>query len=133
MEANPDLTGAPASLTFTPENWNVPQHYTFAAFDDDEVEAQETVPVKFISVSADTNFNFSDNVDVVITDNDGTVPPPLGTFTVSLVSGPEGLTEGGTPQVISIVLDSAPTGDVTITLANSTDIHGPLQLYFYGR
>ena len=131
LAAGADLTATPASLTFTPTNWNVPQQYTFGALDDDEVEGPETVPVTFTSVSTDSRFNFSDSANVVITDNDGVVPPPDGSFSVALVSGPDDLTEGGTPQVISIVLDSAPTADVTLTLANSTDINGtPTTLTF---
>ena len=49
LAASPDLTGSPASLTFTPANWNVAQQFTFGATDDTLVEGPETVPVTFTS------------------------------------------------------------------------------------
>lgn len=77
LNNSPDLAGNPASLTFIPANWNIPQQFTFGATDDTIVEGPEVVPVTFISTSTDLRYHFSDSANVTITDNDSVPPPPV--------------------------------------------------------
>jgi hypothetical protein len=67
-----EVTVAPASLTFTPANWNVPQTVTVTAVDDAEVEGAHTGTLSHSSSSADADYNqiVIAQVTVSIADND---------------------------------------------------------------
>ena len=112
LAASPDLTGSPASLTFTPANWNVAQQFTFGATDDTLVEGPETVPVTFTSVSTDTRYNFSESANVVITDNDVAPPPPAVSVSDAVIG------EGGV-ATFTVSLSAAATSAVSVNYATA--------------
>jgi len=112
LAASPDLTGSPASLTFTPANWNVAQQFTFGATDDTLVEGPETVPVTFTSVSTDTRYNFSESANVVITDNDVAPPPPAVSVSDAAIG------EGGV-ATFTVSLSAAATSAVSVNYATA--------------
>lgn len=102
------------SLTFTPDDWNLPQ--TVAVIG--EEDALNDGPVAYhvvigAAVSEDPIYNGRDIADVTITnlDNDGgvTVIPTAGLV----------VTEGGGQATFTVQLDRAPTADVTIALSSS--------------
>jgi hypothetical protein len=107
-------TVSPASLTFTTANWNTPQTVTVTGVDDlaDDGDIAYAI-VTAAASSADSSYNGVNPADVAVTnlDNDS-----VG-ITVSGISGNTSET-GGTAS-FTVVLNSQPTGNVTIGLTSS--------------
>ncbi len=108
-------TVAPASVTFTPGNWNVAQTVTVTGVDDALADGNIAYSiVTAAAVSADpgySGFNPSD-VSVTNTDNDVvgiTVNPTSGLTT----------TEAGGTATFTVVLTSQPTANVVIGLSSN--------------
>ena len=113
-------TVEPASLTFTPANWNVAQTVTVTGVDDavDDGDVAYSI-VTAAATSADAIYNGINAADVAVTntDNDGsgiTVTPTSGLTT----------TEAGGTATFTVVLTSQPTADVTIALSSSDTTEG---------
>jgi hypothetical protein len=110
------------SVTFTPDNWNIPQAVTVTGADD--ALADGSVPYTIITSaaqSADSQYNGidADNVSLVNNDNDRAginISPVTGLFT----------NENGTTAQFSIALNSQPTANVTITLASDDPTEGTI-------
>ncbi|MEO0017016.1 MAG: Extracellular ribonuclease [Verrucomicrobiota bacterium] len=68
---------APASVTFTPANWNVPQTITVTATDDALFETTATAAITHSIDTADANYATAaaDSVTVTVTDNDPLIAP----------------------------------------------------------
>ena len=100
-------------LTFTPATWNQPQAVTVSAVDDSLTETSpHTGTITHSANSSDPNYvslNLND-VTVTITDNDA-----IG-IQVTESSGSTDVAEGGAGDAYQLVLNSAPTADVRITL-----------------
>ncbi len=119
-------TVAPASLTFTPANWNTPQTVTVTGADDALADGNVAYTiVTAAAVSADANYSGIDPADVSATnfDND------IAGITVSPTSGlvtTEGVGPTGTQGIdqFSVVLNSQPTADVMIGLSSSDTSEG---------
>src|SRR6202008_4092030 len=101
---------APASLTFTAGNWNVPQTVTVTGVNDDvdDGDIAYTI-VTAAATSGDGNYNGMNPANVAVTNTDDdvagiTVAPQAGLVT----------TETGGTATFTIVLDTQPTADVTI-------------------
>jgi len=114
---------SPATLTFTPANWNVAQTVTVTAVNDAIVEGTHTGNISFAVTSADTGYNAFAVANVVanITDND------VAGITVSPTT--TSATEGGATGSFSVVLTSQPIAPVVIALtpdAQSTVSTGSL-------
>ncbi|MFO0892785.1 MAG: FG-GAP-like repeat-containing protein [Isosphaeraceae bacterium] len=112
-------TVAPASLTFTPANWNVPQVATITGVNDAVVDG----PVAYSiltgpAISQDLRFNWFDADDVWATNYDNELPPaeavrPLG----SLIHGAsiEGvIAEAGRVEGYSLRIDPGQTLSVLV-------------------
>lgn len=102
-------TVAPASLTFTDANWNVPQDVTATGVDDlvaDGSKVFHVVIAAAVSTDGDYDGIDPDDVDVTNTDNDvrgyALTPTSLS------------LTEGGASGSFTIALTSMPVADVTV-------------------
>ncbi len=114
-------TVSSASLTFTPTNWDTAQTVTVTGVndDDDNVGDQRTATVTHTAASADGNYEgvaiSIESVTVTVDDDDaaGVTVDPLA-LTVD---------EAGsdTTADYTVVLDTAPTADVTIAVASDTD------------
>lgn len=112
-------TVAPASLTFTPENWDQPQQVTVSGVDD----ALEDGPVAFnivlgAATSADDNYAglVPPVVRVLNTDSEvGITVTPTGGLTVQ---------EAGGTATFDVQLNTQPTADVTISLSSSDTTEG---------
>ncbi|MBR4985616.1 MAG: hypothetical protein IKY83_07750 [Proteobacteria bacterium] len=67
-----EMRATPASLVFTPENWNVPQTVTAKGMEDLVVDGDQTSQIVFkLSTEGDTPFNnIEDKLDIVTLDND---------------------------------------------------------------
>ncbi|WP_156013383.1 beta strand repeat-containing protein [Thioalkalivibrio sp. HK1] len=104
-----DITISPASVTFTPSNWNTPQTVTVSAADDND-GVNDSADVSLSASGADYG-NISAVVTVTATDND----------TLGLTIDPSSLkvTEGS-DGTVDIKLAAEPTGgNVTVDLTRS--------------
>ncbi len=102
-----NVTGLPATLTFTDMNWSAAQTVTVSAAQDDDVD-DGTATLSHAVSGADYGANevTADSVAVTVTDDD------VRGVTVT----PTSLTipEGGSGSY-TVVLDTRPTGDVTVS------------------
>ena len=107
-------------LTFTPDNWNAPQTVTVTGVDDSDADGSVTYVVEIgPAVSEDTGYAGLDGDDVTLTNIDDetagiTVDPTEGLTT----------TEMGGTATFTVVLNAAPSADVTIALSSSDDTEG---------
>ena len=130
ITGNPDVDRDPATLMFTPANWQTAQTVTLTAVDDALVEGTEVSTVGLSSGSVDASYNgLSASVSTTILDND-TPPPPAG-LVVTETGGSTTVTEGGQGDSILVALTSAPTADVTVTVPGNADVNtAPATLTF---
>jgi|GEM_PF-2015637 len=112
-EASIDLT----ELIFDATNWDVPQTVTITGLDDDVSDGDQLITiVTGDPVSDDPSYNGIINnppdVTATVTDDESPVEPIEGGFTLS----PTELTvsEQGTSDTFTVVLDSQPTTDVVL-------------------
>ena len=109
--SNPDVTIDPPTLTFTPENWNVPQTVTVTAKEDTDQLHETATVTHTVSGAADYNSVTAPDATVTVTDND---VPTLN----AVVQERGGLAESESTTSTNVVLD------VTFTL--------PYTIYRYG-
>src|SRR5262249_55797251 len=113
-------TVAPAAITFTPANWNMPQTVTVTGVDDlvDDGDIAYTI-VTAPAASADPVYNGLNAIDLAVTNTDDdtagiTVTPVAGLTT----------TEAGGTATFPVPLESQPTPDGNIALNRSDTAHG---------
>ncbi|OFX27731.1 MAG: hypothetical protein A2041_04005, partial [Bacteroidetes bacterium GWA2_31_9b] len=113
-------TVAPASVTFTPSDWNTSRTITLTGVDDlvDDDNIGYTI-VTAQATSGDLNYNIINPSDVSVTNTDNDVAG----ITVSPTSGLT-TTEAGGTATFTIVLTSEPTANVTIGLTSSDVTEG---------
>jgi hypothetical protein len=120
-----DLSVSPATLTFAPASWNVPQTVTFGAVDDAIDEpATHARAIHHTTTSTDVAFDGLAVQDVVtnVADND--------TAGVDVSTAGVTATEGGAGSSFTVRLKSEPTDDVTITLSGTQVTTTPTTLTF---
>ena len=108
-------TVAPASLTFTPLNWNVPQTVTITGVDD--LLADGTITYNIVTgalSSTDSFYNNLNPADVSVTNTDNEVAGVAVFPATGLIT-----TEGGGTATFTLVLNTQPTANVTIGLSSS--------------
>ena len=104
-------TVSPATLTFTPSNWDVPQTVTVTGQDDDDLDLDTTYAISFEVASADASYDAMALDDLsIVNEDDETV-----TITLLLTAN---ISEGETATGM-IMIDTAPTVDVSIPLESS--------------
>ena len=105
------VTG-PASLTFSPDNWNAARTVTLAAAQDDDV-FEWVATIKHTASSTDANYDGKTANLIAKEDEDdaGIVLNPISRINVP---------EGGT-ATYTVNLSKAPTADVTVTISRATD------------
>ncbi|MCP5502125.1 MAG: hypothetical protein H7A25_19665 [Leptospiraceae bacterium] len=107
-----------SSLTFTPSNWNQPQTITVSAVDDSLREYAHTSIINHSVSSSDPYYNniSVSSVTVNITDND---TPGI---TIVESGGSTSVTEGSTTDTYTLVLNTQPANDVTISFTTDARI-----------
>lgn len=126
------VTVSPASLTFTPANWNMPQAITVTAVDDATVEGTHVGNITHDATSSDPTYNGLSGPSVIVHIQDNDLPP-------SVIRIP-----GDTPlqQAIAVSKQRFPDGSATVALLARNDVladafaggplsnlrHGPLLL-----
>jgi hypothetical protein len=107
-------TVAPASVTFDSTNWDVAQTVTVTGVNDDVDDGDVVYTIVTAeAASTDGKYDVIDPSDVTVTNVDDdtagiTVAPTAGLFT----------DEGGGTDTFTVVLDTEPTADVTISLTS---------------
>ena len=125
------VSASPATLTFTAEDWDVPQTVTLSADDDaDGRDANGTLTHTPTSVAVEYADIEVEDIEVVVTDDDPpgvSVPadisvtegaPPAG----STGGEPSGSTDGEPAGTYSVVLDTEPAGAVTVDLTSAAPV-----------
>lgn len=116
-----EFTVAPASLTFTSANWNVPQTVTVTGVDDPEDDGNIAAALQIqAATSGDAFFNGFDAPDPTITNTDN------DTAGITLTPASATVTENGATANFSIRLNSRPTASVTVPLESSDTTEGTL-------
>ena len=107
-----DLSINKNSLTFTVDNWNVPQDVRVTAADDDDGIPDAKITIGNAVSGGGYGSSDSFDVEVTIEEND---TPAVTLSTVSLVI-PDGETD-----TYTVALDTQPSGDVTVVINDPTD------------
>ena len=108
---NTDVTVSSSSLTFTTLNWSAEQTVTVTAAQDADA-ADDMATLTHDPSGADYNSVSSVDLTVTVTDNN---TPGITVTPTSLTVG-----EGGS-GTYTVVLDTQPTGNVTVTIVDPTD------------
>jgi Bacterial Ig domain/Domain of unknown function DUF11 len=120
---NAQVTVSPASLVFTPSDWELPKSFTVTAVDDQATEGAHTGSVSHTVSSTDANFNgFATTPLLVnITDNDaGTTPTAVNDAAT---------TAPGVPVIVSVLAnDTDPNGDPLTVSAVTQPANGTVQI-----
>ena len=117
-EGTPDET----TLLFTPDDWDAPQTVTVTGQDDDLDDGNQTYTIEVEpATSDDEDYQGEDGTDVELSNTDDetagiTVDPIEDLIT----------TEAGGEAEFTVVLNSEPTANVTITLYSSDEDEGTL-------
>ncbi len=109
-----DVTVSPASLTFTTTNWDTTQTVTVSAAEDDDAVTDTAVTLTHRASGGDYASLPSErapSVTVTITEND----------TRGVTVSPTSLTVAeGSSGTYTVVLDTQPTGNVTVTIGGAS-------------
>ncbi|MEQ9406926.1 MAG: hypothetical protein RIK87_04335 [Fuerstiella sp.] len=112
-----EATVSPQFLTFTPEQWNLPQSGTITGVDDQLADGSQQSTLTFKVVDAQSNNAFDNVADqqfsVTTQDND------LG-FTIAVTDEGTTVTEAGGQDTFTVVLDGQPLADVVLSLSSGT-------------
>ena len=103
-------------LTFTPANWDTAQTVTVTGADEDIVDGTitSTITVAVDDANSDDDFDAvaDQTVSVDTTDDD------VAGFTVNEFEGSTEVTEAGSTDTFTVVLDAQPTSDVVLTVTS---------------
>ncbi len=120
---NTDATAEPASLTFTPDNWDTGQAVTVSAADDSD-NVSETATVTHTATSADTLYEGIDIDDVTVSITDDEAPSvtvAFGSATYSVEESDDASTTGTKENevVITVTLSADPEQTVIIPITKT--------------
>ena len=119
-------TVSPATLTFTTSNWGTTQAVTVTGVDDDvDQSSDRSVTISHGATSSGPDYNgisISDVTAVVMDDDVRGVTVSASSSGLSIREADDGSTGDAAEHVgnYTVVLDSEPTGNVTITVESST-------------
>ena len=106
-----------SALTFTTANWNSAQTVTVTGADDNLVDGTQTSTLTISIVDAVTDDNFDGVADQTVsattTDND------VAGFTIAESGGSTSVSESGTTDTFTIVLNAQPNSDVVLSITSS--------------
>ncbi len=121
IDTDPGTAGNQTRLRFTPENWDIPQTVTVYAREDDD-DLSETASRQLRYLEDESSLPVADafqSVEIFVADNDaaGLV---LSTTSLDILEGDS--------QTFTVVLAAAPTGDVTVNLAQEGTVNEHIRL-----
>ena len=117
--ASGDVTTSPASLTFTSANYNTAQTVTVMAAADDDATTDPAVTLTHSASGGGYGSVSIDAVTVTITENDAATVTPSAEAAVTLSASVLTIQEGSSGHY-TVVLDSQPTDDVTVTIGGAS-------------
>ena len=119
-----EATAGPATLTFTPANWNLPQTVTVTGANDDLIDGPQTtaITVSVVAASSDDNFDPVPDQTVSVT----TADDDTAGFTVVPSGGATAVGESGTTDTFTVVLHARPQSNVVFNLSFSDAGEGRL-------
>lgn len=115
---NPDageVTVSPESLTFTTDNWSIPQTVTAVGVDDTSIDGPQSTVIEIAVVDgqSDDNFDLLGSRSVrILTIDDESAGFTLWTTAVAV-------DESGTSDTFTAVLNSAPSSDVVLAIVSA--------------
>ena len=118
----------PTSLMFMPTNWNQPQGVTVSPVNDDVDDGDITYTISLTAVSDDPKYDETDEPSVTITNVDDDTAGISVNVDTTLET-----TEGGDGNQFTVVLDSRPMSEVTVTVLSDDETEGsvsPASLMF---
>jgi hypothetical protein len=104
-------SASPATLTFTPANWNTPQTLTVAAADDSLLEGAHNVLLTHSFSGGGYGAVSISDVTAAVTDND------TAGISITESGGSTAIGEAGTTDSYKVKLTSEPSGSVTVSIA----------------
>ena len=107
-----DLTVAPASLTFSTTTWSTAQTVTVSATEDDSDDTDGTATITHTATSTDPDYGGITIASVTATEADNDTLAGVTLSKTSLT-----VTEGGS-ATYAVVLNTAPSANVTVAVAN---------------
>ena len=116
-----EATVSPASLIFTPTNWQTAQRLTVRGVDDTEDDGNQatTLTIAVDDDASDDRFDPLSDHDVTITTVDDDDPVPAAGFTVTETGSNTRVTEAGGTDTLSVVLTSPPLSNVVLTVSSA--------------
>ena len=108
---NPDVTTAPATLTFTRDNWNRPQSITLTAAEDEDA-VQDDAVLAHAFTSTDSNYDDGvTNLSVTVMDNDTATTTTLTTrLNEQILSRAASAMTAGTLAAVAARVEAAADG-----------------------
>jgi hypothetical protein len=108
-----EVTVTPASLKFTPEDWENPKTVVATGVDDEWVDGAVISKIGLTTVSEDSDYHgLEETVEITNEDND--------TASLKIESVGASLTEGSQDEVeFKVMLTAKPKSDVTVSMASS--------------
>ena len=105
-----------ATLTFTAANWDTPQSVTVTGVDDNQIDGDISTTITVSVHDASSNDAFDDlpnqTVTAVTSDDD------VAGMTVSESSGSTSVTEAGSTDTFTVVLDAQPASNVVVAVTS---------------
>jgi large repetitive protein len=112
-----EVTVAPATLTFTPDNWNALQDVTLKGVDDAEVDGAQVVLIKgTVTSTADERYNDVTFADVTVTNRDDETAGVI----VEPTSGLRTFEDARGQDQFVVFLNTRPTSNVEIGVSSDT-------------
>ncbi len=119
LSTSTEYTLSSTTLNFTMTDWSTPQEVTVTAIDDEDIEGNQTVYVS--SSMSSFSFKYANTIlspiPLTIIDNDALTPG----VTLTESSGSTVLSEAGTTDSYTLVLNTVPTSNVAIALSSDSD------------
>ena len=112
-----EVTVSPATLTFTSGNWDSSQTVTVTGVDDSLIDGSQTTVVSIAVVDESSNDSFDSLLDQTVSVS--TADDDTAGFTVSQTDGSSSVTEGGSTDLITVVLDAQPTSNVVLSVVSA--------------
>ncbi len=110
---------SPATLTFTPANWNTPQVVTITASDDTVSEVSTYDNIVFTTNTSQPAGFTSLSATVVATTLDNDEISAISAISIIQTNGATRVHEGGMTDTFELVLRRAPSANVTLTASYS--------------
>lgn len=111
-----EATASVASLTFTSANWDTPQTVTMTGVDDDIIDGTQTFNITLSIDDSNSDDDFDPLGDQTVSlDN---IDDDVAGFTVTQSDGSTEVSEAGTTDDFTVVLDAEPASNVVINVTS---------------